>query len=317
MVETCENIRKKSHLKIAELIQMTGIGKSKYYEWRKRLGISNEHNGKMPKTHWVTPEETRAVIDFARERIVPNAYYLKDGYRRIAYLGLDANAFAVSPTTVYRILKRAGLLNKWQDKGSSKKGFGYRQPTSPHQEWHTDIKYINFRGTFLFFIGILDGYSRYIIHHELKASMTAQDIEIALQRAHEKYSDKKPRIISDNGKQYVSKDFRDFITEVGLQHVRTSVAYPQSNGKIERFHRSLEQECIRTCSFLTYVDACEQIANYVNHYNNHRLHSSLHYLRPIDYMEGNVDELLKERQRKLDKATDDRIKYWESKKYVA
>lgn len=317
MVENCEKIVLKSHIKITEIIAMTGIKRGKYYDWRKRRGVDNMHNGKMPKAHWVTPEESQAVIDYAKSQIMPNSYYLKDGYRRIAYSGLDANMFAVSPTTVYRILKRAGLLNKWQAKSGSKKGFGYRQPTAPFQEWHTDIKYINFKGTFLFFIGILDGYSRYIIHYELRASMTERDIEIVLQRAHEKYPDKKPRIISDNGTQYISRDFQNYMKEVGLEHTRTSVAYPQSNGKIERFHRSLEQECLRTCSFLTYVDACEQIEKYVDFYNNHRLHSALHYLRPIDYMEGNVDELLHERQRKLDQATEERIKYWEAKKKVA
>lgn len=295
---------------------MTGIVRTKFYDWRKRLGTENAHNGAVPKAHWLTPDEKRSVINYARNYISENTYYLKDGYRRIAYNGLDEDKFAVSPTSVYRLLRHAGLLNQWRGK-PSKKGTGYRQPLAPHKEWHTDIKYINFKGTYLFFISVLDGYSRYILHYELRESMTELDVEITIQRAHEKYPDKKPKLISDNGGQYVSKDFQNYMKEIGLLHVRTSPCYPQSNGKIERFHRSLEYECIRTKSMINLEDARNQIGGYVDHYNNHRLHSALSYLRPVDYLNGNVDELLKIRQEKLDRATENRLKYWENKKDVA
>ena len=316
MVNYCKDISKKSHLDITSVIQMTGIRRSKFYEWRKRFGTENNHNGTIPKVHWLTPEERQAVIDYARKYISSGCYYLKDGYRRIAYNGLDENVFAVSPTSVYRVLSQAGLLNKWKGKHSGK-GSGYRQPDAPHLEWHTDIKYVNYRGTFLFFIGVMDGYSRYILHHELRISMTEYDVEITLQRAHEKFPDKKPRLISDNGGQYVAKDFKLYLNELGLQHVKTSPCYPQSNGKIERFHRSLEDECIRTTSLINLEDARKQIADYVDHYNNKRLHSALFYLRPVDFLSGNVEELLKARQDKLDKASERRVQYWSNKKNVA
>jgi transposase InsO family protein len=163
----------------------------------------------------------------------------------------------------------------------------------------------------------MDGYSRYIIHHELRLSMEEKDVEITVQKAIEKYPDKKPRIISDNGKQFLSKDFQLFLKEAGLQHIKTSIGYPQSNGKIERYHRSLEEECVRTTSMIDMEDAQRQIAGYVDHYNNHRLHSALFYLRPIDFLNGNVDELLKIRQEKLDKATANRMNYWLDNKKVA
>lgn len=317
VVKYCEKIKNESHLKITSVIQMTGINRVKYYDWQKRLGMGNNHNGAIPKAHWLTPDERQAIIDYASKYISSNSYYLKDGYRRIAYMGLDENVFAVSPTSVYRVLSKAGLLSKWKGKQKSSKGSGYRQPDVPHKEWHTDIKFINFLGTFLFFISIMDGYSRYILHYELRISMTEFDVEITLQRAHEKYPAQKPKIISDNGKQYVSKDFQLYLNEIGLQHIRTSLSYPQSNGKIERFHRSLEEECIRTKSMINLDDARDQIAKYIDHYNNHRLHSALHYLRPVDFLNGNVEELLKARQVKLDMATEERVKYWRNKKQVA
>jgi transposase InsO family protein len=295
---------------------MVGIRNSKYYEWRKRLGLENNHNGKTPKSHWLIPEEIQAILDYARSQVATNCYCLKDGYRRIAYMGLDAGLFAASPSSVYRVLSREGLLNKWQNKSSSK-GQGYIQPTAPHQEWHTDIKYINFHGTFLFFISVMDGYSRYILHHEIRESMTLLDVEITIQRAHEKYPDEHPRIISDNGGQYIAKEFGAYIKSIGLQHTRTSVAYPQSNGKIERFHKSLGEECLRVKSLINIDDARQHVGKYVEHYNNRRLHSALYYLRPVDFLEGNVDALLKARQEKLDKAAANRVKYWREKKEVA
>lgn len=313
----CSNIQDKSHLKIGKLIKMLDINRSKYYVWIDRFGVENNHNGQIPKSHWLTPDERQSILDYARKYIGSHQYFLQDGYRRIAYMGIDENAFACSPTSVYRVLRDEGLLSKWKSKAKSAKGTGFIQPEKPHQEWHTDIKYVNFKGTFLFFIGIIDGYSRYIVHHELRTNMTEFDIEIVLQKAIEKYPNHKPKLITDNGSQYLSKDFQLYLKEVGLKHIKTSPSYPQANGKIERFHRSLEEECIRTTSMIDIDDAKEQIAQYVEHYNNHRLHSSLFFLRPIDFLQGNVDVLLKERQEKMNKATVNRKNFWEKKINVA
>ncbi len=317
IVKYCRKISGKSHLTTTKLIGMIGIGSSKYYDWVARAGSPNKHNGKMPKSHWLTPEEKRAIVDYANSYIRENSYYLRDGYRRVCYSMIDDNICAASPSSVYRVLKSAGLLNRWKGKKTSSKGCGYRQPLAPHMEWHTDIKYVNFKGTFLFFISVMDGYSRYIVHHELRASMTEHDVEVTVQKALEKYPGHKPKIISDNGSQYVSKDFQVFLKEVGLQHIRTSPSYPQSNGKLERFHRSFEEECIRPNSLINIEDARRQVEKYVYHYNNKRLHSSLFYLRPVDFLNGNVEELLSNRQKKIDTATEARAKYWKKKKNIA
>ena len=102
-----------------------------------------------------------------------------------------------------------------------------------------------------------------------------------------------------------------------MKHVRTSPSYPQSNGKVERFHRSLEDECIRQRGLINMEDAREQIGKYVDKYNNERLHSSLFYLRPVDYLNGNIDVLLEKRQKKLDNATANRARYWNERKIAA
>ena len=278
---------------------MLGITNSKYYSWVQRKGEPNNHNGKMPKKNWILNSEKESIIKYAKN-------HENEGYRRLTYMMLDENIAAVSPTSTYRILFNAGLLNKWNTVSSSKKGSGFEQPEKIHQHWHIDIKYVNYKGTFLFLISIIDGYSRYIVHHELRCNMQESDVEITLQRALEKFPGYSPRIISDNGTQFVSRDFRDYLSFVELKHIRTSVAYPQSNGKIERFHRTINEEHLRKTSMIDIDDARKQLNNYIDHYNNKRLHSALFYLTPSDFLNNRIDQKIKERENKLNAARKDR-----------
>lgn len=221
---------------------------------------------------------------------------------------IDEDIVYVSPSTTYRVLKQAGLLSRWNTKEQKSPKRPFVQPTAPHEQWHIDIKYVNVMGTFLFFIGIIDGYSRYIVNHELRSNMTEYDVELTLQRAKEKYPGVNPRVITDNGPQFISKDFAEFIRDSGLKQIRTSIANPQANGKIEAYFKTLSRECLRRRSFIGIEDARKQIAGFVDRYNNERLHSSLGYLRPRDYLYGDVKERFNERQRKLDRARIERRK---------
>lgn len=284
------------------IISFLGIQPGKYYSWKKRYGIDNHHNGQLPKSHWILPQEYQTVVIYAKQCYT-------GGYRRFAYEMLDNDIVALSPSTVYRVLKAEGLLRSWEVSGGSLKGTGFDQPTRIHQHWHTDIKYVNFHSAFLFLISVFDGYSRYNLHHELCTQMEEYHVELTIQRALEKFPGYNPRIISDNGSQFISGDFRKFLREVGLAHVRTSVRYPQSNGKIERFHRTLKEECLSRKSLIDLVDARQQIAEYIQIYNTKRLHSALYYLTPEDFLLGKVDTRLEERNRKLKQAVENRKLY--------
>jgi hypothetical protein len=138
-------------------------------------------------------------------------------------------------------------------------------------------------------------------------SMTEADIEIILQWAKEHYPDARPRIISDNGPQFIAKDFKEFIRISGMTHVRTSPYYPQSNGKIERWHKSLKAECIRPGAPLSLEDARRLVKGYVEHYNNVRLNSAIGYITPKDMLAGHQQEIHAERDRKLDAAREQRM----------
>ena len=271
-----------------------GISRSKFYQWRSRYRQDNHHNGDIPRDYWLQDWEKQAIINFYKEH--PN-----EGYRRLTFMMIDADVVAVSPSSVWRILSEAGLLRRWNRKPSLK-GTGFIQPLLPHQHWHVDISYINICGTFYYLCAVLDGYSRYIVHWDIRESMTETAIEIILQKAKELYPNRSPRIISDNGPQFIANDFKEFIRISGMTHVRTSPNYPQSNGKIERWHQSLKQECIRPGTPLSLDDALRLVAKFVEYYNNIRLHSAIGYIAPRDKLEGRENVIFAERNLKLDTA---------------
>ena len=148
----------------------------------------------------------------------------------------------------------------------------------------------------------ITGCSRVLLHWELRTAMTELDVEIVLQRAQERYPGTCPRIITDNGPQFIAKDFKEFIRLAGLTHVKTSPYYPQSNGKIERWHQSLKADCLRPGCPLSQRDATQLIERFVNHYNTVRLHSAIGYVTPADRLTGRHLEIFAERDRKLELA---------------
>ena len=206
-----------------------------------------------------------------------------------------------------------------------------------------DVSYINVAGTFYYLTSVLDGYSRSIVHWELRESMTEGDVEIVIQRVREKHPhlsatdrpvasaqsgpegtvpkmaaaisrltsaddpsglptpahEARPRIISDNGPQFIAKEFKEFIRISGMTHVRTSPYYPQSNGKLERWHGSLKQECIRPAVPQSLDEARRRVATYVEHYNTVRLHGAIGYITPDDKLAGREQRIWNSRDAKL------------------
>lgn len=248
----------------------------------------------MPRDHWIEHWEREAIVDFHDKNFL-------EGYRRLTFMMLDQDVVAVSPSTVYRVLKSAGRLDTWKPK-PSKKGTGFHQPSAAHRDWHVDISYINIAGTFYYLCALIDGFSRFIVHWEIRESMKEPDVEVIIQRAREKFPDANPRIISDNGPQFVAKDFKIFIRLCGMTHTRTSPYYPQANGKIEAWNKLVKNEVIRPMQPATLEEARRLVAEYVEHYNNVRLHSAIGFLAPADKMAGRAEAIHAERDRKLDEA---------------
>jgi transposase InsO family protein len=271
-----------------------------YYRWRQRrvLGQLEDLEPTPVDLYQALPEEVEAVRSFALK-------HSRDGYRRLAWMMVDQDVAYLSPSSVYRILDELELLCRY--KPSRAVGSKPEPPTAPHQVWHTDLMYLWIRGRWYFFIGVLDGFSRYIVHWELLASMRAGEVVDAIHAALEKYPGLCPSIIHDNGPQFTSREFRSLIKQFSLADIAIRVYHPESNGKIERFHRSLRQEGLGDQQLADQLQAREIIGCWVAQYNQERLHSGLQYLTPEDVLMGRRQERLEQRRQKLAAARRQRV----------
>ena len=284
----------KTEIAAGRFIGWLGIAASKFYDWRDRYGKVNEHNGWVPRDFWLEDWEKQAIIGFHLKNPL-------EGYRRLTFMMLDADVVAVSPTSVYRVLRQAGLLSTWNGK-PSKKGTGFEQPLAPHEHWHIDCRYINIRGTFYYLCSILDGYSRYIV--------PLGDPRVDDRGGHRDH----PAAGQGTAPGGAAPDHlrqRAAVHRQGLQGVHPHLRHDARqnlallsaiNGKIERWHKTLKGECIRPGTPLSLEDARRLVAGYVEHYNNVRLHSAIGYITPKDKLAGRQPEIHAERDRKLEAA---------------
>ncbi|MDQ7053643.1 MAG: IS3 family transposase [candidate division KSB1 bacterium] len=293
--------KERTGIAITQLLIWLQLSTGKYYAWKKRRKLGPTAGGMprgsdrvIPKAHWLLPWEVEAIVEYRLQ-------HPTEGYRRLAYMMLDADVVAVSPSSVYRVLKKRGLLlSRWRH--TRAKGSGFIQPTRPHEHWHLDISYINYKGTFVYLMALIDGYSRLVVHFAVKLSIEALDVEIFIEEAREKFPSENPILITDNGPQFIAKEFKTYLQIVGITHRRTRFFYPQSNGKVERFIQTCKNESVRKQSFIDLEDLIEQIAAYIEYYNTQRLHSALGYITPLDMLEGRQQEIIQVRKQKLLKA---------------
>jgi len=191
---------------VSTLCDELGLQPSVFYHWQKQM-LENLAGAFSTPAASNGPSK-RKIIGF-HER------FPLEGYRRLTFMMIDQEVVAASPSSVYRVLAGVGLLYRW-NKMPSKKGSGFVQPLRPHEHWHIDISHLNLGGTFYYLCSILDGASRAIVHWEIRDQMTEPDVECILAHAHEAHPDERPRIISDNGPQFIAKDFKEFIRLRGM-----------------------------------------------------------------------------------------------------
>ena len=282
---------------VRRILHQLGLSKSCYYAWQRRADAAAlDDLVRPPGCPWqALPEEVEAVKAYALA-------HPRDGYRRLAWQMVDADVASLSPSTVYRILDAADLLTRW--KRSTREGTPPPAPTRPHQRWHTDIMYLRVADTWYFLVTVLDAYSRYVVHWDLLASMTAAAVRLVVEDA-VRLTGAQPEVVTDNGSQFTAKDFKELVRTFGLEHIRIRVYHPESNGKLERYHRST-RDALDGAELQNLTRARELIGRWVRHYNTERLHAGLNYLPPVEYYAGDPAARLAARRRKLEAAREQR-----------
>ena len=225
-----------------------------------------------------------------------------EGYRRLTWQMVDADVAYLSESSVYRVLRDADLLARWKRHGSV--GTAPRKPMHPHERWHTDLMYLRIADTWYFLVTVIDAYSRYVVHWELLTTMTAADVRLVIQQALE-HTGATPQVVTDNGAQFTAAEFKDLVRRFALEHIRIRTYHPESNGVVERFHRST-REALGAQAIRNLAQARAIIAKWVQHYNEERLHAGLGYLTPAEFYRGNPAARLEERRAKLEKAQRER-----------
>jgi len=299
ILDTIDKSRANTGWTISKILRHLGLNRSLYYIWMQRQQ-ENRLEDIPPKRFLLDqllPEEEKSIIEYALQNP-------KEGYRRLAWMMVDNDIAYVSPSSVYNVLNEHDLLYRW--KRTTSIGIKPPKPSQPNEQWHIDIMYLWICGRWYFMTSVLDAYSRYIVHWELLKSMHADEVTLVLQKALEKVPGAKPKIVNDHGTQFTSKEFKKLVRHFELEHIYIRIRHPESNGSIERFHRTLREEGLSEEDPAAHDHAVRIITKWVNYYNNERLHAGIRYLRPNDYYAGSPEQLIKERMEKLNKARETR-----------
>lgn len=276
---------------VRRILKALGLSKARYRDWVKRAA-RDALADRRPTAAFrdgILAEEKAAVIAYALS-------HPKDGYRRLTWQMVDADVAYLSASSVYRVLDEADLLSRW--KRSTSSGTAPAKPTRPHERWHTDLMYLRIQDTWYFLVTVLDAYSRYVVHWELLTTMRAEDVQLVIHQALEQ-TGATPDIVTDNGSQFTAKEFKDLVRRFVFKHIRIRWYHPESNGLVERFHRST-REALGDEALRNLAQARVLIGEWVREYNEQRLHAGLGYLTPAEYYRGNPAARLAERQVKLE-----------------
>ena len=285
-------------LGVRRTLKGLGIHRSTFYNWYSKYKAEG-YQGLEPKPttrkhFWNRiPDEVRGqVLDLALELPELSA-------REIAYCYTDDYQYFISESSVYRILKRAGLITPpVYDIITAADEF--KDPTSRVNEmWQTDFTYLKVIGWGWYYLStVMDDYSRYIVSWELCTTMKAVDVQNTLNKAlNHPYVplNPKPKLLSDNGSCYISKELGLFLDDLQMNHVRGRPNHPQTQGKIERYHRTMKN-VIKLENYYSPDQLRERISEFIQYYNHRRYHESLDNLTPADVYFRKQEEKLNQRR---------------------
>lgn len=300
MVEYITKLKNLSGISIRKLLQISGIPQATFTRWKKLDSKNKIIKRKNPRS--VLPEEIKIVTDLRK------FHYPNIGYKQFTYV-IQNHGVYLTKSSIYRLLKHYNLLGWWYKMVNDPANKEYKnKPKRVHQHWHTDICYLTIARVTYYLIILLDGYSRYLLHLKLMSDMTTSSVSDFILEAKNLFPFETPDLISDNGTQFVSRDFKKLLTSLDIEQIFTRRNHPQTNGKAERMIKSVKHEAIKPASPMTFNDALNIIEEYRYIYNHQRLHASLNYLRPADLFFGRENAMLEERKAKTIAARELRIK---------
>lgn len=287
-----------SPLPTTQVLSRLELPKSTYYRWLKRQEAGRLEDNKGGSRHpWnkLRPQEQQTILARAREHPELSS-------RQLALRITDTEGFYVSESTVYRILKREGLVKAAEVVGFKAEKQYHRQTSRPHELWATNCAHLKVAGWGRYYlVTVMDDYSRYILAWELQTDMAAPSLIEVVQEAVDvtQMSDvpveDKTTLLSDNGSGYLSRRFSQYLSLVGINHITAAPYHPQTNGKIERYHRTVKGE-INLLGYDTPSALREAISSFVHHYNHHRYHEGVGNVTPYDMYTGKRGEILNNRK---------------------
>ena len=281
----------RSGYSVSMILSMLGISRSWFYS---QISFSPILDGRFNPMA-IRNDDEWPVIGFKHR-------HPKMSFREIAYTLIDDDIAYLSPSTVYRILKKHDLITPW--KHPVWESTRPEHAKSPDERWQTDIMYVKISGRFFYLIIFIDEYSRYIVHHNLLTSMDADSVSLEAQVAIDRLrrdSISEPVIQSDNGSSFIAMEFRIVLRENHLTQKLIRPHTPEQNGIVERANKTMRESLVSVI-LTDYEQARHEISKIVEYYNNNRRHSSLNYLTPIQYYRGNPEKILRIRESKIERA---------------
>ena len=286
-----------SELGVKQTLEELGISRSTFYEWYKNY-LENGFDGLKPKvanrqSFWNKIPDIRRneVVEIALDQTALSP-------RELAHHITDNHGWFISESSVYRILKERGLITSpaWILMQAADE---YKDKTSHvNQQWQTDFTYFKIIGWGWYYLStVLDDYSRYIITWELCKNMETDDAKRSIEEAITETGvnkDNMPRLLTDNGASYISNEFNNYLTDKNMGHVRGAPYHPQTQGKIERYHRTMKN-IVKLENYFFPDDLRAKLAEFVDYYNNLRYHEALGNVAPADVFFGREKQIKMQR----------------------